>query len=398
QINKANNDEESQFSEYFQTLMEDFDKENLLIDNNFNSEQFELDKENWEWNFKQAKEYAEQNGEAFDEIAYKAEHPYPQKLDKVEWQDDYRYYPKTQEYRDALDKYREEVRQTFGKFATYKKILYDARVAAEKEFIKNNPEPIAPSEDVTEEEWREYYFLHEQWEQEYWQYYIQKEHEVDPLYKLSNLSQLDLSKEEILAIFKQAADLFDGLVDIEIGINNIYSTDFNSVDIQGMFFDNISEYCAYLSDDLYETYFITSNKDNYRYGYLTKYEEPEDAFIGSVYIPLEHTTSFVQELVDMTYVRAEDDSTAIILNSKMNQLSMFISLAETLGTVFLISGLVLALFAFLLMFNFISVSITTKKKEIGILRAIGARALDVYKIFMSESLIIAFICMLISIA
>ncbi|MDE5566573.1 MAG: ABC transporter ATP-binding protein/permease, partial [Anaeroplasmataceae bacterium] len=397
QIGKANNDEESQFSDYFESLMEDFDKENLLRDNNFNSVQFELDKENWEWNFKQAKESAEQNGEVFDETAYKNENPYPQKLDKYEWGDDYKYYPKNQEYYNKLDAYREEVRQTFGKFVTYKKIIYDARVTADKEFKKNNPEPIAPSGDATNEEWNEYYNLHDKWNQEYWNYVNQKEYEVNPLYKLSNLSQLDLTKEEILAIFKQVADLFDGLVDIEIGINNIYSTDFNSVDIQGMFFDNISEYCAYLSDDLYETYYITSNRDNYRYGYLTKYEEPEDAFIGSVYIPLEHTTSFIQELVDMTYVRAEDDSTAIILNSKMNQLSMFISLAETLGTVFLISGLVLALFAFLLMFNFISVSITAKKKEIGILRAIGARALDVYKIFMSESLIIAFICMVVSI-
>ena len=99
----------------------------------------------------------------------------------------------------------------------------------------------------------------------------------------------------------------------------------------------------------------------------------------------------------MTYTRANDDSTTVIQNSQMEQLSMFIELAETLGTAFLIAGIVLALFAFLLMFNFISVSISTKKKEIGILRAIGARTLDVYKIFLAESLIIAVICMVIAI-
>lgn len=360
-INTANNEEESQFSEYFQTLMEDFNKENLLIDKNFNFSQYESDKEVWEWNFKQAKESTEQNGGVFDETAY-----------------------------------RNEMRETFGKFSAYKKLIYDVRVAADKEFRKNNPEPIAPSGDVTNEEQNKYNELYDKWSQEYWSYINKKEQEVDPLYKLNNLSQLDLSKEEILAIFDQAKELFaDDWDDLEIIINNIYSSD-TRVEIQGMFFDNISEECGYLSDSLYDTYYIESKYNNYRYEYITKYEIPEDAFIGSIYIPLEHTTSFVQELVDMTYARAEDDSTAIILNSKMNQLTMFISLADTLGTVFLISGLVLALFAFLLMFNFISVSITAKKKEIGILRAIGARALDVYKIFMSESLIIALICLLIS--
>ena len=44
------------------------------------------------------------------------------------------------------------------------------------------------------------------------------------------------------------------------------------------------------------------------------------------------------------------------------------------------------------MFNFISVSIANKIKEIGILRAVGARGLDVFKIFFSEAGIIVSIC------
>jgi ABC-type antimicrobial peptide transport system permease subunit len=53
-------------------------------------------------------------------------------------------------------------------------------------------------------------------------------------------------------------------------------------------------------------------------------------------------------------------------------------------------------FAALLLCNFISVSISYKKKEIGILRAVGARGIDVFKIFFSESLIIAAICVLLA--
>ena len=46
--------------------------------------------------------------------------------------------------------------------------------------------------------------------------------------------------------------------------------------------------------------------------------------------------------------------------------------------------------------NFISVSISNKKREIGILRAVGARSLDVFKIFFSESFVIGLICVLFS--
>ena len=57
----------------------------------------------------------------------------------------------------------------------------------------------------------------------------------------------------------------------------------------------------------------------------------------------------------------------------------------------------MAVFAMLL-FNFISVSIAGKKKEIGILRAVGARSADVFKIFYSESIIITAICFVLAMA
>jgi ABC-type antimicrobial peptide transport system permease subunit len=41
--------------------------------------------------------------------------------------------------------------------------------------------------------------------------------------------------------------------------------------------------------------------------------------------------------------------------------------------------------------NFISTSISYKKREIGILRAVGARSSDVFGIFFNEALIIALI-------
>jgi len=50
-----------------------------------------------------------------------------------------------------------------------------------------------------------------------------------------------------------------------------------------------------------------------------------------------------------------------------------------------------------LLSNFIAISISYKKREIGILRAVGARSIDVFKIFFSESFVITAVCLVISI-
>ena len=59
-------------------------------------------------------------------------------------------------------------------------------------------------------------------------------------------------------------------------------------------------------------------------------------------------------------------------------------------------GLALTLFAALLMFQFISVSITARKRQIGIMRALGAGQRDVFRIFLYESLFVAAVNALLS--
>ena len=66
-------------------------------------------------------------------------------------------------------------------------------------------------------------------------------------------------------------------------------------------------------------------------------------------------------------------------------------LLEELAKVFLWVGVGLAVFAGLLMMNYIATTISYKKREIGILRAVGARSFDVFTIFLNESVIIAVI-------
>lgn len=74
----------------------------------------------------------------------------------------------------------------------------------------------------------------------------------------------------------------------------------------------------------------------------------------------------------------------------------FGDMIESTSTIFFWIGFGLAVFAGLMLMNFISTSISYKKREIGVLRAIGARGKDVFSIFFSESFIICAINFMIS--
>lgn len=56
---------------------------------------------------------------------------------------------------------------------------------------------------------------------------------------------------------------------------------------------------------------------------------------------------------------------------------------------FLYAALVLALFSVFMLFNYISTSIVSKRQTIGVLRALGSGGKDVFRMFMTESLIIS---------
>lgn len=72
-------------------------------------------------------------------------------------------------------------------------------------------------------------------------------------------------------------------------------------------------------------------------------------------------------------------------------ISSIMNILEIMMQVFFYIGLFFLAFSMLLFYNFISASINNKRREIGILRAVGARGSDVFKIFYSESFIIALI-------
>ncbi len=98
-----------------------------------------------------------------------------------------------------------------------------------------------------------------------------------------------------------------------------------------------------------------------------------------------------------TYVNSKNTAKYDLINNVTSQLSMVDELLEILGKVFLYVGLGFALFASLMLTNFISTSIAHKKQDIGILRAIGSRSSDVFRIFFAESFVIAMINFVLSV-
>ena len=86
-----------------------------------------------------------------------------------------------------------------------------------------------------------------------------------------------------------------------------------------------------------------------------------------------------------------------ILNEQLSFAYAFFSVIIPLvSKPLLIANIIFLLFTMLLFSFYISSTIKNKTKDIGILRALGARGIDVYKIFLTESLILGLISSIIS--
>ena len=101
------------------------------------------------------------------------------------------------------------------------------------------------------------------------------------------------------------------------------------------------------------------------------------------------STNALKGLVKFNY--SNSDIMYRLNNTVMTSVEDVNGFVEGTAKVFLYIGIGFAVFASLLLLNYITISISYKKREIGILRAIGARGMDVFKIFFSEAFIIAII-------
>ena len=151
---------------------------------------------------------------------------------------------------------------------------------------------------------------------------------------------------------------------------------------------------VYFNDKVVEEYWEIQKSSSSYSESSTNYKDEEGAIFTKLYVPYNHSDAQTNYLwsVYQTEDFAKDDSKIKLNGGYIDSLQMIDLFVVELSTIFLYVGLVLAAFAILLFSNFISVSISQKRREIGILRAVGARSFDVFKIFFSESLVVAAIC------
>ena len=189
----------------------------------------------------------------------------------------------------------------------------------------------------------------------------------------------------------------DSLMSKQLGI---YNQSGASTGIEGLkcagFVHSGSTYVSmiYADDEVYSTIYSeyadssSNSADNENYSVeRTDFVETADAKYNYFVLPFPEDKALTA-LVNDEYIVADDDSFFKLASPVSEQLAFVNQLIDSLEKVFLWVGIVMALFSMLLLFNFISVSISNKKKEIGILRAIGASRHNISQVFNAETFII----------
>ncbi|MDE6613911.1 MAG: ABC transporter permease, partial [Clostridia bacterium] len=144
-----------------------------------------------------------------------------------------------------------------------------------------------------------------------------------------------------------------------------------------------------VDEDGYLSYY---NSDTFIFNDIlySRAESIEPTVYSFFIAPMPKDRAQIEKLVNIHY-DLSGERVFNMENGATYMLGMVNDILEVLGQVFLYVGIGLAVFSMLLLSNYIAVSISYKKREIGILRAVGAKSSDVFSIFFSESLVIALI-------
>ncbi len=166
-----------------------------------------------------------------------------------------------------------------------------------------------------------------------------------------------------------------------------------SFDLPDETIDDIKIVGCFKGDSVYSKNDVSVFSDNV----IDKVVKYSDGIYHSAVGCMPQTRDKIDEFVRFCYRDGEDVSMKYELNNAVTyELGLVDSTLKALSRIFFYIGIFFAVFASILMANFISTSISYKRQEIGILRAIGSRSNDVFRIFFSESFIIAMINFVIS--
>ncbi len=219
---------------------------------------------------------------------------------------------------------------------------------------------------------------------------------VDP-FPVYDESTFDLSEYVDFYNGDMATLLADGLADNQILVSK------DSLD------DYYDDYQAKIKEGLVVSFVSNNNSDKVikeftivgtlkNYGNILTSTKTFDEFVKPSYTGYSFLLATLtgDKEADKAFInRCEifDDSGIrfTIQNSATGMLEMLEDILDMMTNVFFYIAIGFAVFASLMLMNFISTSISYKKREIGVLRALGARGSDIFGIFFNESMVIAMI-------
>lgn len=161
-----------------------------------------------------------------------------------------------------------------------------------------------------------------------------------------------------------------------------------------------SSYRMYLPDDAANAMWAEQIKTFQWHNEIeSNYSQTADEIYSCAFFTYDGSAEAAEKLTGIYTEResyGENDTSYVMTGTIAMTFEQVDDMVSQFSKIFLYVGLGMAVFAALLLSNFISVSISNKRREIGILRAVGARSIDVFKIFFSESFFITAVCVVIS--
>lgn len=179
----------------------------------------------------------------------------------------------------------------------------------------------------------------------------------------------------------------DSIIIPEYMAERIWGSDYQDKIVEGVTIDLMKSYSTI------KTFNVVGVSDSYFYFSDECYSETiEGQFSGYQMIATTFDAGSSEDKRFVLYCEnGKDANRWTVQNSATSTLNMVESMIDSVAQVFFYIAIAFAVFASLMLMNFISTSISYKKREIGVLRALGARGGDIFGIFFNESMIIAMI-------
>lgn len=199
----------------------------------------------------------------------------------------------------------------------------------------------------------------------------------------------DTSEENLNKIAREAAGLIPAKMYLSVTLPNESTKRQMSAKIAGFFLPDERLTDPANAFSTYSDFVMTGD------GVYKKFQADGETKYRFAICRLAKDKADIRKAVDASF--EESDGVRYGLQNYITRMESSVGdIIKSLAKVFLYVGIGVFVFALILFTNYISVSISYKRREIGILRAVGARSSDVFGVFFNEAMVIALIVFLLA--